>query len=106
MLPQLPVTTAGLLHQVAACDQTLSLISVRMEPPAKRGSNPARTTSLLQAASHTPQQPPVGHWETGGSLEAAQHPEPRTGIRVLQEGSTTALREWINFVITSHTERT
>ena len=91
--------------QVAVCDQTSSLISVRTELQ-KRGSDPASTTSLLHAASHTPQQPPVGHWETKGSLEAAQHPDPRTGIRVLQEGSTTALREWINFVITSHTERT
>lgn len=77
-----------------------------MEPPAKRDSNPAGTTSLLQATSHTPQQPPVGHWEIGESLEAAQHPDPRTGIGVLQEGGATALREWINFVITSHTEHT
>lgn len=71
--------------------------------PPKRGSDPASTASLLQAASHAPQQPPVGHWETGGSLEAAQHPNPRTGVGVLQEGSATALREWINFIITSHT---
>lgn len=71
--------------------------------PPERGSDPASTALLLQAASHTPQQPPVGHLQTGGCLEAAQHPNPRTGVRVLQEGSATALREWINFIITSHT---